>query len=406
MKKNNNIWIISQYAGSKHHGMNFRAYYLGKKLKEKGYNIRILAGSYSHLLQKLPNTNGRFTEEQIDKLNYTWVRTLRYKNSHSIGRIIAMFQFLINLCFYKSIEKPDVIIVSSTSSTPYLIAKKWATKYNAKLIFEVRDLWPRTLIELGGSSKYHPFIVFLQWIENYAYRTANAVVSVLPNAKEYMVEHGLAPNKFNYIPNGVDLTEEIAANKRTRKELEIPDNAFVIGYIGTLGIANAMDNLIHAAVQLKESQDIYFLIVGRGGAKKQLEQLAKRYKLSNVRFINHIPKNEVQSMLSIVDTCYIGWLNHSLYRFGISANKLFDYMLSGKPIIHASAAGNDPIAEANCGITIEPQNPEKVTKAIMQMRALGTEKRKQLGINGIRYVKKHHAYGALSDKYIKLIESI
>lgn len=388
--------------------MNFRAYFLGKEMKNLGHQVRIFAGSYSHLFNNKPKINGRFTNEIIDGLDYVWVRTKKYKHSNSPGRIFSMFQFLWNLFFLdkRKIEKPDVIIVSSISSVPYLVAKPWAKKYKAKLIFEVRDLWPLTLVELGRNSKYHPFIQFLQRIENSAYKHADKVISVLPDSKQYMMQHGLDPDKFVYIPNGIDLAEFQGNGFANRATYQLPFDKFIIGYVGSIGIANAMDTLIETAILCKDDNRILFVIIGAGDEKVNLEKMVESNGLTNVYFKEPVIKNDVQALLHCFDACYIGWRDHKLYKYGISANKIFDYMLSERPIIHASSASNDPIAEAKCGISVAPENPAEIRKALHQLLEMNQEERKQLGKNGLEYVIKNHDYKILAEKYLKVIKSI
>ena len=158
----NNIWIINQYCGSKVHGMNFRSWYFAKELKKKGYNPHIISASYSHLFYKLPITKGKFTLEDVDGIPFTWVKVSKYKGSQSIGRVLVMIQFMLNLFFLpkKKLKNPDVIIVSSLSPLPIINAYLWSIKYKAKLIFEVRDIWPLSLIEIGSFSKLNPLVLF------------------------------------------------------------------------------------------------------------------------------------------------------------------------------------------------------------------------------------------------------
>ena len=118
-----------------------------------------------------------------------------------------MFFFFIDFSFFKTkkIDNPDVIIVSSASPLPIWKAYLWSKRFNSKLIFEVRDIWPLSLMELGQIKKYNPLIILLQITENFAYKVSDYVVSVLPKAFEHMKHHGLEKQRFKYIPNGINL---------------------------------------------------------------------------------------------------------------------------------------------------------------------------------------------------------
>ena len=202
------IWIINQYGGSRLHGMTFRSYYLAKEFVEK-HKVYLFAASYSHIMSNPPVTTSDLTQEDVDGIIYAWLKVAKYEGSKSLGRIWSMFVFLYRLFTVdvSMFQKPDVIIVSSISPFPILKAYFWSKKFNTKLIFEVRDIWPLSIIELGGMSTLNPFVVLLQWVENFAYRVSDYVVSVLPNAYEHMQHHGLKKDRFVCFPNGIKIPE-------------------------------------------------------------------------------------------------------------------------------------------------------------------------------------------------------
>lgn len=391
------VWIINQYGGSRLHGMTFRSYYLAKEFVKK-HKVYLFSASYSHVMSNPPVVEGNLTQENIDGVIYAWLKVAKYEGSKSIGRIWSMFLFLFRLFSVdvSAFQKPDVIIVSSISPFPILKAYFWSKKFNAKLIFEVRDIWPLSIMELGGFSKYHPFVILLQWVENFAYRVSDYVVSVLPNAYEHMQHHGLSRDRFVCIPNGIEISEE----KVLKNKDELP---FTIGYAGTVGIANALSYLIDAAGILK-NEPIAFSILGNGPAKCDLQERVSKKGLSKVSFYDAVSKEKVAPFLSQSDVLYIGWHASDLYRFGISANKIFDYLLAAKPIIHSVQAGNDPVKEANAGISVEPENPQKIADAILQLYNMTMEERQQLGKNGRRYVEEHHSYEKLAERYEQLFD--
>lgn len=398
-----NIWIINQYAGSKHHGMNYRSYYIGKELVNLDHHVTLFAGSFSHLLKKLPSLDGLWKREKIDGIDYIWVKTRKYKGSKSIFRTLGMFQFILNLLFIptKKFVKPDIIVVSSISPLPILNAVFWAKRYQAKLFFEVRDIWPLSLIELGGVSPKHPFVLLLDWIEKYAYRNADKVISVLPDAFAHMKDQGLDKHKFVHIPNGIDCNEALNSNLDCEIDYN-PNKKFLIGYLGTVGIANALDYFVEAAEQLKDNTEITFAIVGQGPEKERIQKLINAKALNNIRLYPSVRKDEVQQVLKQFDVCYVGWFKHALYRFGISPNKIFDYMLSGKAILHSSSASNDPIKEAKCGLSCEAEDIKGIANCILKLKDMPLEERKILGEHGRKFVQANHDYKQLAQKYESL----
>ena len=389
---NKNIWIINQYAGSSNHGMTFRSYFLAKEFI-KCHRVTIFSASFSHVMSNPPSVSKKYTEENINGIKYFWLKVPVYKQSKSFGRLISMFIFLYRL-FFLNVKKhyaPDIIIVSSASPLPIWKAYFWAKRFNAKLIFEVRDIWPMSIMELGGFKKINPLVVLLQITENFAYRVSDYVVSVLPKAFEHMKHHGLDLPRFKYIPNGIEIKNLIKTDINNK-------DVFKIGYAGTLGIANALKYLIYAANLVKES-NIEVHLLGNGPEKKALMGIVNDNNISNVYFHNAVPKNEVGVFLSKMDVLYIGWHFSKIYRFGISANKLFDYLASAKPIIHSVDAGNDPVLEAKAGISIKPESPKEIANAILKLYKMPASKRNELGNNGREYVEKYHSYEELAKQY-------
>ena len=403
------IWIVNQYAGSVYHGMNYRSYYFALELIKKGYKVHIVSGAYSHLFINKPCITGRYTNEEIDGISYTWVDVPHYKTSKSVKRFWSMLVFLFRLFFLKmeTFQKPDVILVSSISPFPILWAYLKARRYKAKLVFEVRDIWPLTLMQLGSLSQWHPVVMVLQWIENFAYSRSDFVVSLLPKAYEHMRHHGLSKERFRYIPNGIDINE-VAKPQELSKDIakKLPEGKFLVGYVGTIGIANALEYLIDAAVLLRSNEQIHIVLVGKGGHKEALQKRVQDEGLTNVTFIDPIEKKQVQSMLSMFDILYIGWHRSTIYEYGISANKLFDYMYAAKPILHSVEAGNDPVKESNCGLSVAPENADTIAKAIVKLSTLSEQERSEMGKAGRQYVLKYHTYSALSEKYEEFFKEV
>jgi len=282
-------------------------------------------------------------------------------------------------------------------------ARKIARLANARLIFEVHDLWPLSPMELGGMSRWHPFIMVVQRAEDYAYRVSDAVVSMLPKAKEYMQSRGMAGEKFVYVPNGV-VEEEWERQERVPEDIEKELESIrvkglpLIGYAGTHGLANALDVLLDAAKLLQGRAHV--VLVGSGPERDRLVQRVHDENIKNISLLRAIPKGTVPDFLRRVDIAYIGWHSNPLYRFGISPNKLMDYMMAAKPIIHSVSAGNDPVKEAGCGITVDPGDPEVVAAAFGKLMEMPSEMREDLGRAGRDYIVNNQTYGVLAEKFI------
>jgi glycosyltransferase involved in cell wall biosynthesis len=281
----------------------------------------------------------------------------------------------------------------------------------AKLVFEVHDLWPLTPMELGGLRPRHPFILVMRAAENLAYRSADKVISLLPNTLGHMIEHGLDREKFLYVPNGVDVeawqesraplpAEHAAAFEMLRKK-----DHLIIGYAGSHGLANSLETVIGAAWLVRD-RPVTFVLVGQGPDRDRLIEEANAAGLDNVKFFPAVPRAAVPQLLAHFDAGYLGWRRQPLYRFGISPNKLIDYMMAGLPVLHSVDAANDPVAEADCGFSIAPEDPEALARAVNQMLELSKEERIAMGGRGRQYILAHQTYEVLAERFLDGLRAV
>ncbi|MER2371512.1 MULTISPECIES: glycosyltransferase family 4 protein [Photorhabdus] len=392
--------------------MEFRPYHLGQEWIKSGHNITLLAASYSHVRTKQPKLiENKKTTENINGLEYIWYPTPSY-NGNGLSRVKNIFSFLrqIWLDSHNLVKKyrPDVVIASSTYPMDIWIAKRLAKKANAKLVFELHDLWPLSPIELGGMSPKHPFIQLCQLAENTAYKHADVVISMLPKVQEHTKAHGLDLNKLHIIPNGVvikDWINQLTPLNRSLEKLIITEKNKghkIVCYSGAHGRPNALEKLLKTA-SLLHDKPITFLLVGTGLEKDNLIKESQSLRTNNVIFFDPIPKTQIPTLLNKIDIAYIGLQKQSLFRFGISPNKLIDYMMAGKPILCAIDAGNDPVSDVNCGITVKSGKPEEIARALLKLSELSTDELNQMGKKGKIYALENHAYSVLADNFIKAI---
>ena len=399
-----NILIINQYAGSKKHGMVYRPYYLAHEWMKLGHNVGIVAGSFSHARNIQPDK----PTEMIDGIKYFWLKNSKY-DKNNIYRFRNILAF-INQLKHKLDKicqgfKPDIIISSSTHNLDIYTANKCAKKYNSKLVYEVRNLWPLSPIQVGGMSKNNVFIRLVQKAEDFAYRNADTVVSLIPKAFDYMHKHGLDKKRFNYIPSGIDIadwdnTQPLAKVVKNTILSYKSKSKIIIGYTGAHGKANALSSLIEAAIEFN-IHDISLVLVGDGLEK---DKLVNRYaKYENIHFIDSVPKEQIPSLIELFDICYIGLINQPLFKYGISPNKVLDYMMAGKPVIHAINSSNDIVAESHSGFSVKAENVDDLIKTFAIILKTPKYTLNKMGQNGKKYVLKHHNYKVLAKKYLDAI---
>lgn len=408
------IWYCHHYAGSPSQGMSYRPYYLTKYFRESGLDAYVVSASYHHLQQSSQSQSKAVVLCEHDGVPFISLKTVKYKEN-GLGRLINMWHYALQLYLHhKQIMAitgtPNVIIVSSAHPFHYPILERIARKCKAKLIFEVRDLWPLSLIELLNMSESNPFILWLARIERRAYANADVVVSLLENSLSYMQSKGLQPCKYHHIPNGTDLdTTDISRElpQDITKQINIlkRDGTFLLGYAGTIGKPNAMSYLITAMMQIADTHPhIHCLIVGEGPLKTTLLAEVLRLNLKNVTFFSAIPKYTIPLFLSHMDALYLGWNDLELYQYGVSPNKLFDYMMAERPIIESGGLHPSLIKKFNCGLTCNAANSLSIANAIINANSLSPTTRREMGERGRQAVIAHYDYKILAARYMQLMD--
>ena len=298
-----NILYLNHYAGSPRHGMEYRPYYLAREWVQAGHAVRMLAADFSHVRARQPDQAGTRHHELIDGIDYHWYPTPVYAGN-GLGRVKNIWRFLRQV--WREAGRivrefrPDIVIASSTYPMDIWVAHrivKLARQQglDCRLVFEVHDLWPLSPIELGGMSPSHPFIRLCQAAEDYAYRHADVVVSMLPKVAGHMQDHGLDLRKLHIVPNGITLDEwqgnppplreDVAQHMRACKQAGLQ----LVGYAGSHGTPNALDVMLQAAALLRDAP-LAFVLVGDGHEKAALQAQAQQLGLQNVAFSIRFPR--------------------------------------------------------------------------------------------------------------------
>ena len=403
-----NILLINHYAGSIEMGMEFRPYYFAKEWVSQGHNVSIIAASYSHLRTKNPKVKKNWEKEKIDGINYYWVKTNSY-SGNGIGRLYNIMQFLIKTIISASklckTIRPDVVISSSTYPMDGYISTKIRRISGAKYIHEVHDMWPISLIELNGMSKLHPFIIMNQIAEDRFCKKADVVLSIPACTKQYFVKHGMKPEKFCHIPNGIVVDDWENPSLLPKLHQEILDELrkkekFIICFTGSHNEMYGLKYLIEA-VRKCERNDVVALFVGSGYLKDKLIDETKNERDKFI-FLNPISKLSIPTLLSQVDAVYVSGTKDNIFKYGISMNKLTDAMMAGKPILYAVNAPNNYVVDYNCGISVPPRNSSAIAIAILKMLLMTKEERIGMGSNGHRAALAEFDYKILAQRFLDI----
>ena len=406
------ILLINQYAGSPVHGMEFRPFSLAREWTRTGNDALIVAGAPSHVRANDPELRRTITRERIGGIDFEWFRLPSYRGNgmRRAANIVTFASILWGRSRALADRfRPDIVIASSTHPLDIYGARAIARRAKARLVFEVHDLWPLTPIELGGVSPRNPFIVAMSRAERYACRHADAVVSIPPAADEYLVTRGLQRSRFVHIPNGISIDEfDREAEPFTGAHAELiadlrAANTFILGYTGSIGMANALDDLVSAMALLRD-RNVAALLWGDGPDRAELEQRIRAAGLTNVHLLGRIPKAAVRSALEACDAAFLGWKNLSIYRFGVSPNKLYDYMAAGLPIVHATSAPGDPVAICGCGVSVPAEDPAVLAEALARLAKQPAAELALMGARGRASVVKNNDYPVLAARFLAAIE--
>lgn len=399
------VWILNHYAVLPEETGGTRHYALARRLAEHGWQCEIIAASYSHWENRQRITGSDACLDRCaGSVRFRFVRTPAY-TGNGVSRVVNMLCYFLRVLRPRSVSglsTPDVIIGSSVHPLAALAAQRLAVRYGVPFIFEVRDLWPQTLIAMGRIRGHGITAGVLRALEKYLYRRAARIIVLLPKAGDYIKRYDIPARKLVWIPNGVDIDSEASAPAN--------GNPFVITYLGAHGQANSLDTILDAVALLGERRlpvQTVFRFVGEGEQKQRLVRKSIELDLDNVAFENGVPKSRVPAVLSEADALIIAVQDlPELYSYGVSMNKLYDYMASARPVIIAMNAANNPVLEAGAGICVSPGDPAQLADAIESLVNMPAEQRARLGENGRQYVEQNHDYDRLADKLAALLNDV
>lgn len=390
-------------------GMEFRPYYFANEWVKMGHSVSIIGASFSHLRRRNPVVNKSFICEIIDGIKYYWIKTNNYK-SNGLRRAYTMGQFILKLMFYSkkivNVMDPDVVICSSTYPLDTYVGQriKKISNKNVLIVHEVHDMWPLSPIEMGGMSPNNPFIKVMQKAEDSFCKNSDIVVSLLPAAREYFVEHGMDYSKYEVVMNGVALEDwefpEELPKPLINHFLEVRESGKLsICFCGSIHKSYAIEPLIDAIGKI---DNVYLTLIGPGLDKDELKKKSLKYK-DRVKFFDPIPKRCIPKVFEYIDVSYVASLHYSIDRFGICMNKLFDSMMGGRPILYGVEAPNNYITEYDCGIFVDIEKEDSIIEGIKKIIALNEDERNCMGANGKNAVLKYYNYNMLAEKFINLL---
>jgi glycosyltransferase involved in cell wall biosynthesis len=407
-----NIWILNHYALPPDLPGGTRHFDLASELTRRwGHKLTILASAFSHKLHREVRLDcGRtWNIESTDGVSFVWIRTFAYQDN-DWRRVLNMVSFMARTYLVGrilpeegEITRPDVIIGSSVHLLAVVAAYLLSLHFKAHFVMEVRDLWPETLVDMGALSERSLLTKCMRRLERFLYEHAERIIVLLPKAGKYMTDLGIQADKIHWIPNGVRLDRD---PKHSSQELS--DRPFTVMYVGAHGHANALKVLLEAAgvVAFRGYSDIHFVFVGDGPVKPELVAYKQARDLISAEFRDSVMKSEVPAVLQGADVLALVLRDLPVYRYGISLNKLFDYLAAGRPIVLAGNPINNVVREAQCGLTVPPDDPGALADAIIQLRNMSSKERQAMGARGRAHVEQHYDIRVLAERLHHMFEDL
>jgi len=350
--------------------------------------------------------NSLFQHQNIEGVDVYRVWTFMSPNAGTIRRSLDFGSFMISsLLGSFRVNKPDIVIATSpqlfSGISGYLVSKLKRRPF----IFEVRDLWPEQIFEIGflKEGRIHHL---LKRIAKYLYINSDLIVTVGEGYKEQIINgYSISSDHIQLIPNGVVLDNFTSKGCRQaiRKRLGLK-NKFVVAYIGTHGMSQKLETILDAA-EITNNEDVSFVFFGDGARKKYLLEEKARRKLENCSFYPAVQKEEVPALYEAADLCVVTLKKCDLFK-GTCPSKIFEAMAMECPIVLSGEGRSEAILEeAKAGISVPPEKPDHLLRTIINL-SKDQALRINMGKNGRKYVEAYHSREKLAEQYIKVLEKI
>lgn len=338
-----------------------------------------------------------YCTEEMDGIRVIRVRTYISPNRGVLRRTTDFLSFMINGYRAATLEPaPDVVISTSPQFFAAVAAWWFAKRRGLRYVFELGDLWPASIAAVGVM-RANFALRMIESLELRMYRDADAVVALTSSFKDNLVSRGIPADKIAVVINGVDLWRYAPRPRHTKlaAQANLADNACVFGYIGTHGMAHALNNVLDAAALVRDRQDIQFLFVGAGAERNMLIERAHQEDLSNVIFLEAQPKECMPDVWSLCDVALVHLKSSNVFA-GVIPSKIFEAMGMKLPILFAGPEGEGSriVSEAKAGLIVRAEDPVALAKSVIKFAdapAMRDEKSKHSAAAAPRFSRETQA---------------
>jgi glycosyltransferase involved in cell wall biosynthesis len=401
------IWLANHYAVPPNIAGITRHYELAREwVTEEKAEVTLFLSSFVHPRRTFITREEKNALERINGLKLKWLWSFPHK-ANDFRRILNMGSFAA-VFFLSGLFKrrPDVLIASSPHLFTGFAGWMLARLKRCKFVFEVRDLWPDSLIKMGGLNNRH-IIRLLTWMEEFLYKNADKIIVLTEHQRKFIADKGIDRDKIELIPNGIVVGSwkpDPSKRAEFRRKMGIPEDHFVAIYTGAHGPANALHHVVKAGCYLKPG--ISIVLIGDGPEKEKLIQFKKKEGLDNVHLLDPVPKNEIFDYTQAADCGIISLADNEVFR-GARPNKLFDYTFVGLPIVTTVDGEVRDIVEKNkVGVFAGAENPQGLAEAIERLRELTPEEREEIKKRGRDYIDREGDRKKLAHRFYEILEEL
>lgn len=334
--------------------------------------------------------NALYQEEVLEGVRVVRLWSYMAANVGVVKRTLDYASFMAStVLLHRKLPVCDVILASSP---PFFVAMAGAALsvlLNRPWIFEIRDLWPASIRAVGASNS--PALALVERVEMHLYRQATRLVSVTHSFRRELTARGIPASKHDVATNGVDAAQfsRDRATHDARADLGVSSGAFLVGYMGTVGMAHGLETILDAAERTRSDPGIVWLIVGEGAHRARLEADASRRGLGNLLFRDYVPHDRMPSYLAALDVSVVHLKPEPLFRTVIPS-KIFESMAMGVPLLMAvEGESAEVVAEAGAGLCVPSGDAAAMVEAVRTLRA-DPEARRAMGERGMRAVRERY----------------
>jgi colanic acid biosynthesis glycosyl transferase WcaI len=389
---------------------------LAQNWAREGHQVSILTGFPNHPTGIVPDEwRARLRRlvyrEKVGCIDVfrTWLWPLPNRKAHERIRNYTSF-FVSAAVRGLTLPRPDVVIATSPQLLVALAGWWLAFARRLPFVFEVRDLWPESLTAVGIGDQNSLLHLTLKAVAGFLYERAHRIVVVTPAFREYLIEHWrIAPEKISVVENGVEADtfcpQAGESNLELRAQIQA-EGKFLVGYVGTMGMAHGLETLLDAAQQLSsQNPSIQFVLIGEGAEKERIQKLAQIRGIQNIRFFDQQSRERIPALISACDCCLVLLKKADVFKTVIPT-KMLEFMSCARPVILAvEGQARKILEEAEAGIAVEPENATQLAQAVATLAANRDRSRRQ-GVSGREYILEHYSRKSTAEKYSGILEHL